>query len=119
MQSCEKTVVTVESSKVSVRTIVKRCCRVCGKAVEQKKKKQNRKALFAVVGLRDRITERLSHLSGLTVTKEDLSEFACKKVFTNLDKLTRMPTQSVHAVRSPSLYVGASSAWQSHEYYFR
>ena len=66
---------------------------VCGKAVERKK--TNRKALFTVVGLRDRIAERLLHLSGLTIIEEDLSEFACKKCVTNLDKLTRMQTQSV------------------------
>ena len=97
--------------EVSARTIMKSCCRVYGKAVGQ----ENRKELFRVVGLRDRIAERLSHLSGLTVMKEDLSEFACKKWFTNLHKLTHMPTQSVHAVGSPSI---VSSAWQSHEYYF-
>jgi len=78
MQLCEKAVITVESSKVSAWTIVKRC-RVYGKAIEQKNGK------CAVIGLRDRIADRLSQLSGLTVTKEDLSEFACKKVFTNLD----------------------------------
>ena len=82
----------MESSKVSVRTIVKRCCRVCGKAAEQKKPW---KVLFTVVGLRDRIAERLSHISELTIIKEDLSEFACKKCVTNLYKLTCMQTQSV------------------------
>ena len=73
MQSYDKAVTTMKSSKVSAQIIVKCCCCVCGKAVEQKKK------LFTVVGLRDRIAEQLSHLSGLTVMKEDLSEFACKK----------------------------------------
>ena len=56
----------MEPSKVSTKTIVKHCCRVCGKAVEHKKWK----ALFTVVGLRDRIAEQLLHLS---VTKASLS----------------------------------------------
>ena len=52
MWSCEKAD-GIQSSKVSARTIMKHCCRVCGKTVEQNKKKT--KALFTVVGLRDSI----------------------------------------------------------------
>ena len=48
--------------------------------VWQGRRARYRKELFRVVGLRDRIAKRLSHLSGLTVMKEDLSEFACREV---------------------------------------
>ena len=64
---------------------MKHCCRVCGKTVEQNKKK-NESAVHS------RWPEGQHHL-GLTIT-EDFSEFACKKCITNLDKLTRMQTQS-------------------------
>ena len=59
---------------------------MCGKTVGHK----NRKALFSVAGLRERIAERLSHLSELTVTKDNLSEFACYRCVNNLDKYARL-----------------------------
>ena len=45
-----------------------------GKTVGHK----NNKALVKVAGLKHKITEKPSHLSELPVTRENLSEFACK-----------------------------------------
>lgn len=68
---------------------MKNCCRVCGKAVGQK----DHRALFTAVGVRDRIAERLSLVSGLSVCKDDLSEFACKKCVSMLDKFSHVQTE--------------------------
>ena len=104
----------MESRKATARLFVKSCCRVCGKTVDQR----NRKALFTIVGLRDRIADRLSHLSELTVKKDDLSEFACRKCIDNLDKLTRMQIQSeqlktelVNALMETSLRHRSALSW--------
>ena len=70
---------------------IKSSCRVCGRAVDHK----NRKALFSTVGQRDRIAERLSEMSGLTIGRDDLSDFACKKCVAALDKLTRIQTEAL------------------------
>ena len=64
----------VEYSKILARPFVKKLFCVCGKTVDHK----NKQALFKVAGLKHGITELPSHLSELTVMKENLSEFACK-----------------------------------------
>ena len=43
---------------------------------------KNREAVFTIVDLRDRITERLSKLAGLSISKDGLSEFACRSTYT-------------------------------------
>lgn len=77
----------MESRKGAAQSFVKGCCRVCGKGTDPK----SRKALFTVTGFRDRIAERLSQLSGLTLKEGDnMSEFVCRGCASTLDKLTRM-----------------------------
>ena len=46
---------TMASGKEPAQPLVKSCCRVCRKAVHHK----DRKVFFSVIGLRNRITERL------------------------------------------------------------
>ena len=62
--------------------LVKHSCRVCGRATEPK----NRRSLFTAVGLRNQLPHRLSQLTGLSVVKDELSEFVCKKCVTALEK---------------------------------
>lgn len=62
--------------------LVKHSCRVCGRATEPK----NRRSLFTTVGLRNQLPHRLSQLTGLSVVKDELSEFVCKKCVTALEK---------------------------------
>ena len=67
-------------------TFIKSSCRVCSRAVDYK----NRKALFSTVGRRDRIAERLLEILGLTIGRDNLSDFACKKCIAALDNFTRV-----------------------------
>ena len=48
---------------------------MCREAVHHK----DRKVLFSVIGLRNRIAEWLSDLLGLTAKEDDLSEFGCRR----------------------------------------
>ena len=43
----------------------------------------------------DRIAERRSEISGLTIGQDDLSDFACKKCTAALDKFTRIQTAAL------------------------
>ena len=70
---------------------VKSCCRVCGRAVVH----TSRRALFTSAGQRDRLAERLTEISGLTICQDDLSDFVCKKCVAGLDKFTRAQTESM------------------------
>ena len=76
---------------MKVAVLVKSCCRVCGKTIIQK----NRKALFTSAGQRDRIAVCLSEISGLSICKDDLSGFVCRKCIAGLDKFTRAQTEAM------------------------
>ncbi len=56
---------------------------------------RNRRLLFSVAGLRDRIAVRLTTLvEHLTVTQDDLSQYACKACVSKVNKLDRIQSEA-------------------------
>ena len=66
-------------------SVVKQYCRVCGRSADE----QSRRALFTHAGRRDKLPDRLSALTGVPIDQDDLSEFVCRKCWSELDKYTR------------------------------
>ena len=66
-------------------SIVKQCCRVCGRSVDER----SRRSLFTYAGRRDKLPDRLSALTGVPIDQDDLSEFVCRKCASELDRYAR------------------------------
>jgi len=63
-------------------SIVKQCCRVCGRSVDER----SRRSLFTHAGRRDKLPDRLSAQTGVLIDQDDLSEFVCRKCASELER---------------------------------
>ena len=79
-----------ESSIPVLPSFIKKCCRVCGRSVD----KRSRRTLFSTAGLRDKLSERLSTVTGIPIGRDELSEFVCRKCAAELDKYSRKAAEA-------------------------
>ena len=79
-----------ESSIPVLPSFIKKCCRVCGRSVDER----SRRTLFSTAGLRDKLSERLSTVTGIPIGRDELSEFVCRKCAAELDKYSRKAAEA-------------------------
>ncbi len=66
-------------------SFIKKSCRVCGRSVDDR----SRRTLFSTAGLHDKLPERLSAVTGIPISRDELSEFVCRMCATELDRYSR------------------------------